>query len=358
MKLQAYAPEPLNNQASIVVNAQTDIKTAIKRGIFGGMSTETVRAEVDKIIERAVKKITNPTLRIQADDSLKKFADNLYKRTRQIFPYISVGAVAVVSLYKAVKENAPKGEKTLQTAVQQVVSKYPKVFPTYETQEKGIPLQEYTKTYIDRVDKALDEIVQEQAKDTEDITERNSLRNKAEMLVRKQRHDEEIADFKAKGTKLVVCSVHADCSDRCKNYQGKIYSLDSTYGKTADGRSYEPLENATNNPKDRYTTKKGITYQNGLFGFNCRHKLFEFNDGMVIPYVSEETRKREDAITRQQRALEREVIHFRELALTLKGIDEKGYKMARQQAIESMREYKEFCEKNNRPYYLDRVKIL
>ena len=36
MKIQAYAPDPLNEQASVLVDAQTDIKIAIKQGVLSG----------------------------------------------------------------------------------------------------------------------------------------------------------------------------------------------------------------------------------------------------------------------------------------------------------------------------------
>lgn len=385
MKLDAYAPEPLNKQAGYIVDAQTDIKQAIKQGIFGGLSKETIQAETVKIIDKTLKRITNEELRKEAEISLKRFADKLYKETKRLFPFKSVLAVGLIELYRTLKATQDKAENTQNKAVERVLTKYSsvdmvnglsRVVPqitseittltpkarvqalTYESTEFGLPLREWSKTYMKEVEKTLDTMVQTQAKDPNDPTERNSLRNKAEMLVRYESHIDEINDFKAKGTKLVVCSVHADCSDRCKDYQGKIYSLDGTSGETNDGRKYVPLEYATQNPKDRYTTKQGITYQNGLFGFNCRHKLFEYKENMVIPSVSEKRRKQEDKITKRQRELEREVIYWREQALILKGIDNDGYKHAKQMAKQSMQEYEDFCIKHNRPYYIDRTKIL
>ena len=216
-------------------------------------------------------------------------------------------------------------------------------------------MQEFQKTYIDRVSKALGGLAEEKALDPNDVSGRNSLRNLAEMQVRYERHLEEIDTLKSSGEKLVVCSVHADCSDRCAPFQGRVYSLDGTSGTTEDGRRYVPLETATD---IFYTTKAGRTYKNGLLGFNCRHKLLLYKPNMVIPFVSETERKKEDAITKRQRALERAVIGYREEALMYKGTDAEKYREARRNAVEVYNEYKRFSKENGRAYYPDRVKIL
>ena len=151
--------------------------------------------------------------------------------------------------------------------------------------------------------------------------------------------------------------MHADCSERCSPYQGRVYSLDGTYGTTKDGRRYEPLENATNNPRDRYITKAGRVYQNGLLGFNCRHYLIAYKEGMAAPYVSATVQSKEREITRKQRELERMVIKWRERALMQKG-NGREYVRAKQKAQYWFEEYKTFSKNNRRAYYPDRIKIL
>ena len=244
----------------------------------------------------------------------------------------------------------------------------------YFDHSRGLPLQEFHKKYMKRVSQALNELAEENALDPNDFTGRNSLRNLAEMQVRYERHQEEIAGFRARGTRLVVCSVHADCSDRCAKWQGGVYSLDGTRGRTEDGRSFVPLEEATD---IYYTTKAGRTYKNGLLGFNCRHKLFEYKAGMGIPTVSEEEQKREYAITKRQRAMERAVLKARENTLAYKDtgcpvVNRKGETVLnpktkkpiqaesvwRKRSRELYSNYKRFSIDHNRAYYPDRVKIL
>ena len=175
------------------------------------------------------------------------------------------------------------------------------------------------------------------------------------MQVRYERHQDEITGFKQRGTRLVVCSVHSDCSDRCAKWQGGVYSLDGTEGVTEDGRHFVPLEVATD---VYYTTKAGRMYKNGPLGFNCRHKLYEYKPKMGVPTVSKQQQKREYAITRRQRAMERGVITARENALTFKDVNVDKYRMWRKIAQQRYEAYKQFSEANNRAYYPDRVKIL
>ena len=131
-----------------------------------------------------------------------------------------------------------------------------------------------------------------------------------------------------------------------------IYSLDGTYGVTDDGKEFQPLENAT----ERNYTKRGVP--NGLLGFNCRHKLYAYKNGMVIPSVSAEEQKREYAITQKQRAMERGVIEARENALEHKGVNNGEYRKWKAEATRRFVLYKSYSKEMGRAYYPDRVKIL
>lgn len=381
MKLKAYVPDPLNEQASVLVDAQTDIKTAIKQGVLSGSPLLTVKKSVQKIIDSALAKIRSPTLKEDSRISLMRFADVAYGQFK--LNLASIPAVllpAVVVLMRGVTDSGQKSgvyypktteERKALSSIRSFESLQSNAIPVYQN---GLPLDEFHKTYMERVENALDGLAEENALDPNDFTGRNSLRNLAEMQVRYERHQEEIAGFRARGTKLVVCSVHGDCSDRCAPWQGGVYSLDGTSGTTEDGRKYQPLENATD---IYYTTKAGRTYKNGLLGFNCRHKLFEYKAGMNIPSVSEAEQKREYEITKRQRTMERAVVAAREKALSYKDtgcpvVNRKGEivinpktgkplqasSVWRKIAIERNNAYKQFSKAHERAYYPDRVKIL
>lgn len=348
-----YAPDPLNEQASVLVDAQTDIKTAVKQGVLSATRADEIKKRLKEIIERAVARIRSPTLKKDARVSLMRFANKVYgdfKAALQTIPYKLLPAVLVIM--RAVSEKEPRGEYYMpaNTAERKAAEKL-----FYKVYEKGLPLQEFHKVYMERVSNALNGLSQVKALDPNDFTGRNSLRNLAEMQVRYERHQEEIQDFKDRKVRLVVCSAHSDCSGRCAKYQGCVYSTDGTTGYTADGRFYEPLENATD---IYYTTKAGRTYKNGLLGFNCRHKLFDYKEGMGIPVLSDKERKREYAITVRQREMERAVISAREVALCFKDVGGKTYQKWRKIATERNEAYMRFSKEHGRAYYPDRTKIL
>ena len=173
------------------------------------------------------------------------------------------------------------------------------------------------------------------------------------MRFAKQR--DQIEDFKRRGIKLVICSTHADCSERCAPWQGKVYSLDGTYGTTDDGRPYQPLENATD---IFYTTKAGKTYKNGLLGFNCRHFLIPYKSGYRFPKPNKVQEEREYAITEEQRRLERNVRQWLIKAVEAKGQDPQRYKEAKAKATAWNYAYIKFSKENDRAFYPSRTRLL
>ena len=219
----------------------------------------------------------------------------------------------------------------------------------------GVPLKEFTEDVRKRVQATVDNLIKQTAKDPDDISGRNSLRNKAEMQVRYEKHLTDITDLKASGVKLVICSTHTDCSERCRPWQGKVYSLDGTSGTTDDGRSYQPLENATD---VYYTTKSGKTYKNGLLGFNCRHYLVEYENGLRFGKQSEAEERKEYAVTERQREYERDIRRYKDEAIEKRGNDEQGYKTAVAAYKRLTNEYIEFSKAHGRAYYKSRIRII
>lgn len=223
----------------------------------------------------------------------------------------------------------------------------------------GNAAQKYAKDYIEKnVRPVLDRLAEQYPYDPDDVTERehrNSLRNRAEMEVRYDAHEQQIAELKTQGNKLVIASMHADCSERCRPWQGRVYSLDGTTGVTDDGRRYVPLENARD---VIYTTKAGKQYKNGLLGFNCRHYLVAYQKGFEFPKPNPIEEQKQYMITLTQRQLERNVRKWRTEALTYKDADRDKYLQARQKAIEWNRKYIEYSQKNDRAYYPSRTKLI
>ncbi len=344
-----FADKGLNPQAEALEDAQTRIRIAVRDGWMSNKAKAVINAEVQRIIRAALKDVKVPDLRDAAYRSLNAFAERQYNMLRQAFGVNPTTFLTMLAL-------APDSGSTPQERASAMSAAADNPQITYETNARGIPLQEYSQDYIEqKVIPAFDELLKQKALDPDDISGTNSLRNRAEMEVRYAAHTQNIEELRAAGVKLVVASVHADCSDRCYKWQGRIYSLDGTSGTTEDGKPYVPLETAT---EVYYTTKAGKTYRNGLLGFNCRHYLIPYKPRMVIPHVSRETQQRENAINIRQRELERRVREQREKALIFRNIDRELYLKARRRAIAANKEYMKFSKDNGRAYYPSRVKLL
>lgn len=349
-KTTTTAKSRQNRIVAALEQAQTDIRFLIKNAYLTDEPQESTNYRLQALINKAVKGISILRLRQDARRSLYLFASRQYRlwRSLKIKPptlfYLGVQASKGFPL-----KTAPS-TTDLKVVGQIKGSNYFE----YETRNKGLPLSSYYKDVWEKqVKPTLERLTNTLALDPNDYTGRNSLRNLAEMEVRYNEHLQEISDFKSNGVKLVIASAHADCSGRCSKWQGKVYSLDGSYGTTEDGREYQPLENATD---VYYTTKAGRTYKNGLLGFNCRHKLHEFN-GQQPQTISKEDRKKEYAITLKQRQMERAVRKKRVEALMLKDIDKVGYQKAKTQARNLYVAYKNYSHENARAYYPMRISI-
>lgn len=343
----------LNEQAEALEEAQTKIRLAVRDGWLARRTKADINAAVQKIIAVALKEVKLPVLRSAAYRSLNAFAERQYMTYIRRF---GMSSEFVLLLATLIDDTAKPIQ--LAQATEKLTRSPPPNFqpPLAGTSEAAVPLQIYSKEYFERyVVPVFDEIAAQKALDPDDISGSNSLRNRAEMEVRYAHHLNEIERLRAAGVKLVTSSMHADCSERCYPWQGRVYSLDGTSGTTEDGKSYVPIETATD---VYYTTKAGKTYKNGLFGFNCRHYVMEYRSRMIIPHVSEQEQRREYAINRRQRELERRVREYREKALIFRKIDRERYLAARKRAIAANKEYIQFSKDNGRAYYPSRTTLL
>lgn len=330
--------------------AETKIRETVKDEYFKQTSASAIGRIVDKIIAETLKQIAIPALKDAAVRSLRNFAHRQLAELRRSF---NSRIVVLLALLKLTADDASvsvraQARRTLIANGFDSANLY------------GTPLKVFSEDYIKKyVKPALDRLAEQFPLDPDDIRSeeqyRNSLRNRAEMEVRYQAHFDNIEELRAAGHKLVIASTHADCSERCRDWQGRVYSLDGTTGITDDGRHYLPIENATD---IYYTTKAGKTYKNGLLGFNCRHYLVPYRSGYRFPRPNPNEEARQYAITQKQRELERNVRAWRTRAIEYKGKDRNSYLKARKKAIEWNNIYIKYSQEHRRAYYPSRTKII
>lgn len=192
------------------------------------------------------------------------------------------------------------------------------------------------------------------------IVHGRTLFAKTERQVRFEYHQEQLAELRAKGVQLVWINSHANCSKRCEKFQGKLYSLNGTHGYTVEGYQYKPIEKAI----DVYVfTKSGTVWKNGLFGFNCRHRMIPYVQGSIapatIPAAVIEKQRKIDSIQRQ---MERQIFEMRKEAYLLRSVPSSSFclrkaKMLEKKATSLFKDYVSFSKANKRVWYPERCRI-
>lgn len=350
MKKSIYEAQKkgLNWQALIIEDAQAAILSIIKTDTQLLKSPLETRKKVIKIIEQTVSQITTTSLKRRVEATLKDYARKIYWYYSLIPQRIALICMYITSNKKTPLRSKEKALETLRSHYPVEINKIaPKGIPYIEIAQ---PLNTWIVNYMKQVIERIDKIGAILPKDPNYGT---TLRAVAEMEVRREQHEKELANLKANGIRLVWISSHANCSDRCAPWQGRLYSLDGSVGRI-DGIDYVPLENAT----DIFvTTKAGVTYKNGcISGFGCRHRLIPYVKGNRPVEVPSEIILKQRKLEARQRALERTVQKYRYLAIAHDGVTNESIKYKRL-AIAANNRYKAFCKENDLAYYPDRTKI-
>ncbi len=142
---------------------------------------------------------------------------------------------------------------------------------------------------------------------TDSLGRVKSIRNMAEIETRYKMISE---DMKRQGVNLnefVVASSHADASERCSWWQGKIFLVDLDVNSRPFGE-YNPKNPPKPTPigkidgKDYYSLLEACN--NGFLSYNCQHRLIKYYKGIApIHYNLVDVKKARD-LTIRQRAME------------------------------------------------------
>lgn len=322
-----------------IETAEKAIRRLVKDEYFAFTPYSYVRRIAEDVIVKAVEGITIPRLKSATVRSLWAFFDEQWRTINQIRDRMML--LCLLTLNGQPQEIFRNGEYRKITKTE--ASRY--LYGRAMDMDEEKYFRQFVKPTFER-------LIKEFPKDPDDVSGRNSLRNRAEMEVRYAKHQADIDALRSAGVKIVIASSHIDASARCRPWQGRVYSLDGTTGTTADGRPYIPLETATD---IYYTTRAGITYKNGLLGFNCRHFLVPYKDGLVFSAEGSETAYK---VTERMRRMEREIRRVRTEALMYKGKSRDLYKKAVKESRLLMKQYQAFSLGSGRKAIKSRTKIL
>lgn len=348
---------PLNYQALALEEAEGKIRVAVKDALFRSTPRDRLNKTVRKIIEEALSDVKIEALKAAAYRSLGEFYARLLRVTARI-PKRTIETFLALNVLTE-GGSSPELAKLSVTKAEGIVRRELTALPSKLASNYATEIGRYHKEYVDEfIRPTMDRLAKEEALDPDSkeyLGERQSLRARAEREVRFNNHQSRREDFLMKGVKLVIIPPHANCSERCRPFQGRVFSLDGTSGTAPDGRKYEPIEKAT---EIFVKTKKGTVWKNGLFGFNCRHTMVEYKPGLSFPQPSPDAEAKEYKIDVRQRELERRIIKYKVRAEMYRGSDKKAYQKARKKARYWESYYQEYSRRNDRAYYPSRTKTL
>ena len=316
---------------------QVKIKQLIVDGVLGG---ETRSETFDKIVV-LVKKYARQTPQELRKDFVRVIMHNAVKGydefKRKTVTIVQNSGITILLLGALLR-----GEKSGKPIAEQVID----VQRNYERRLNDGVKEDYTEyIFPDRIDvEDVRKKVKAEIRRLSDDGDGSGLRNRAEMYVRHEAQQASIEEMRASGVRLVWASTHVDCSTRCAPWQGKLYSLDGTYGEI-NGTSYQPLENAVN---VYVTTKAGKVWKNGLLGFNCRHRLVPYNEHQAPPkaFTADEMARRR-ALNERQREIEREIRKQKAQAWEIINQDRETSQRLFASAKRNEEAYRAFCRKHN-----------
>lgn len=178
-----------------------------------------------------------------------------------------------------------------------------------------------------------------------------SLRGMAEIKTRYDLITNDLQKLKDKGTKFVVSSAHANASERCSWWQGKIFviDLDITTRKLGQYPGRKPSQRVLGHidGKPYYSLKEAC--ENGFLSYNCQHRLVAYYKGIHIPKYSITDVRRRRGISQKQRYLENRIRQEKSKQILAVNSDER--KKARLKSKELQERYAEFCKLNDVPRY-------
>lgn len=340
--LRSFTPVEPNvaGKALIAVQAViTKIKEAIVGNVAKGVSEDEITRQLNKIISDFCKTIGNEALREQNRKALVTAAKKWYYTTTRTFETVNRNLLSMSgNVYRLGVGNDSK-------------SYFNTIRPMHDRGINiGKPLIEDYKRSVRLAMKALSADPPLVVTRKDGVVYKVPIRNRAEMAVRYDANVKDLQKFAQSGVDLVWTSQHPNCSPRCKDFQGKLWSISGKSG-TVNGITYRPLSEAL---QGKLKDGNGI-----ITGYNCRHRLIEYTENSRPPQeLSEAQIKKEYAIDTKQRAYENNIRHMKTNERLLRAAgDEEGAKQLRRKWRKATLLYQAYSFRNGRAYYPDRCTI-
>lgn len=303
-QLLSPADDAASRALVTVQTATTRVKETICDGVSNGWKETEITAKLNAVIAAECRKISDVALREQTRKALVTAARKWHYE--------------LTETYRILDRNLAReaNRQPLDIDVNDLLKKTPyertaelrKILD--EGTSPGIPL---IKDYQRSVKIAVKAMSAEPPKTVTVKGGRSYImpvRLRAELAARYAAAVDNLQTLINDGVLFCWISSHPNCSPRCKDFQGKLYSLFT--GKVViDGEEYN--EAGTIDGIRYESINVALAGSNGdgngcISGYNCRHRAIEYQRGSKPPQdFSEAEIKREYAIDKQQRSYENRI---------------------------------------------------
>ena len=369
---EELAKERKDELALCVEDANTKLTQIINNSVWFGYTKTLAKSLVNELVRETIKKL----------EELKASSDLIQSTINALKKRFMTEWLQVIAILKENVNNDNLG--IIAKTIQQMESVKP-----LDLKEKGITIdildneklgmtnahvsnlrdfmtdnelggsQRYT-DYVNRINNALVEIKDNLANGTltlkDSLGRTKSIRNMAEIETRYKMITE---DLKRNGVGLndfVIASAHANASERCSWWQGKIFLVDLDVSSRPFGE-YNGKPNQTIlgyvDGKPYYSLLEACN--NGFLSYNCQHRLIKYYKGARPPrYDMLQVKKARD-LTIRQRSMENIIRKWKRREVVADSKEE------RQFAIDKSKEwqdkYRSFSQNHNLPIYEWRTRI-
>lgn len=339
--LRSFTPVEPNTAGKALIAVQT-VVTKIKELIVGsvakGVNKDEITRQLNKLISDFCRTIDNEALREQNRKALVTAAKKWYYTTTTTFEIVNRNLLSMSgNIYRIGANDSTSHITELRPRQDRGIN-------------LGTPLIADYKRSVRLAMKALaaDPPLVVTRRDGKTYT--MPIRNRAEIAVRYDANVKDLQKFASSGVDLVWTSQHPNCSPRCKDYQGRLWSISGKSGKI-NGITYRPLSEAI---QGKLKDGNGI-----ITGYNCRHRLIEYTSNSHPPQeLSEAEIKKEYAIDKKQRSYENNIRQMKTNERLLRATgDIEGAKALRKRWRRATKLYQAYSFENGRPFHPDRCVI-
>ena len=239
------------------------------------------------------------------------------------------------------------GVETPKEMLRVLSSRKPLEYSKRKTWEK-VHGEPNCQAYATKLEKRLEEMARSDPKAVTIGKRPISAWAKAELDLRNEEQMDKLEKLIKHGYRLCWLSSHADCSDRCAPWQGKLVDIVHYSDLPSCRMPYKKEGHTVYSLRSIMEKVDEYGYKNNIInGFNCRHHLIPYAKGSKPPKkFPKKAVEREREINATLRAMEREIREAKRKAILYNEFDRRKADLHAKQAKVLTKAYKAYAKAN------------